>query len=666
MSVEDIFVDEGPHYTALRPAMHGSFNLSKTEIPYIQTLMTLKEVATELDLVENLPSDLRSKWTLEELFQREIDWERVQYQLLRGYLKRSNKIKFFNSITVALLPTNEKGMLDSSYGDTPKPPAAPPNLTAEQWAIANVGGLQLLRHKKNPFAYIRWDPKRIFPATIDGQHRLAALKEFVRGGNLTQAMLDTKISIIFLVLDERAGLAIDASHFGTNENPVLKIVREVFIDLNMNARPVIRSRQILVDDQEIESVCLRTLLATRIGEDQPGRLPLGLVHWQHNVSAKFNTGTNTAPFITTVELLNLIIRDLLDLERPRDPLDEGQVRKFVQSLEDSLRVSDHIKENPNRFRNLAPLGTYVEENYLKEGFESPFVNPPPQYIRVCADSFDTLWRPMFVELLREFKPYKNFIAKVRENGGIDGDLAFYLALPERAQKQQVDEWGEARPEKLDKPLAELAKLKTDDWPFYAVFQKALFRATKNAYLHYDALPAKKREKPFIGTWIEFLDELWDRGMLKVKAQSEDQYIWAGIGINSDNQSVRWSEAAVTRLAAMLTLWWYFYMNELDRPGAFMKSLNQAASAATYPNGKKALEAVTKGLIPILKSGEKELSDRALANKVEQRLKILLPCARSKSAEQSTEEADAEAQADAQVEAAIVETVKEVEASGDAA
>jgi hypothetical protein len=661
MSTEDIFVTEEPYYTALRPSMHGSFNLSKTEIPYIETLMSLKEVTTELDLVENLPSDLRSKWTLEELFQREIDWDRVQYQLLRGYLKRPNKIKFFNSITVALLPTDQKGMLAAAYGETATPPAAPANLMTDPWSHVDVGGVQIFRHKKNPFAYLRWDPKRIFPATIDGQHRLAALKEFVRSGNLTQAMFDTKVSVIFLVLDERAGLSIDASQFGAGENPILKIVREVFIDLNMNARPVIRSRQILVDDQEIESVCVRSLLASRVGEEQPGKLPLGLVHWQHGVSAKFNTGTTTAPFITTVELLNLIVKDLLDLERPKDPLDEGQVRRFVQSLEDALRVSDYIRENPNKYPSLAPFGTYVDENYLKEGFEQPFVNPPPQYIHVCADSFAVRWQPLFVQVLLQFKPYREFVGKVREKGGIDGDLAFYLSLPERAQKQQVEAWGEARPQKLDKPLAELAKLKTEDWPFYAVFQKALFRATKNAFLHFDTLPAKRREKPFIEVWLSFLDELWDRGLLAVKARSEDQHIWAGIGINSDNQSVRWSEAAVTRLAGMLTLWWYFYMHDLDRPGPFLKALNQASAAATYPNGKKALDAITRGLVPVIKGPDREMAEKTLANKLDTRLKMLLTCARSKSAE-----ASAEPDADAQVEAAIVETVKEVEASGDAA
>src|SRR5579864_788611 len=110
---------------------------------------------------------------------------------------------------------------------------------------------------------------------------------------------------MFLVLDKRAGLQVETSQF-TGENVLLRIVREIFIDLNMHSRKVARARQILLDDQEIESVCLRTLLAPRIGEDTPDRLPLGLVHWQHDVTAKFNTGSPTAPFITTVELLNLI------------------------------------------------------------------------------------------------------------------------------------------------------------------------------------------------------------------------------------------------------------------------------------------------------------------------------------------------------------------------
>ena len=98
----------------------------------------LSDVSSELKLVESLPSDLRAKWSLEELFQREIDWDRVETELLNGYLKRPNKLKFFNSLTVALIPLNEQGMLDHEYGDTPNPPVLQ-GVNPEQFKITDVG-----------------------------------------------------------------------------------------------------------------------------------------------------------------------------------------------------------------------------------------------------------------------------------------------------------------------------------------------------------------------------------------------------------------------------------------------------------------------------------------------------------------------------------------------
>ncbi len=79
MEIEDaLLAADAPDYTPRRPVLRGTFSINKASIPYFQGLMTLEEVEKELKLVENLPSDLRSKWRLEELFQREIDWERVE------------------------------------------------------------------------------------------------------------------------------------------------------------------------------------------------------------------------------------------------------------------------------------------------------------------------------------------------------------------------------------------------------------------------------------------------------------------------------------------------------------------------------------------------------------------------------------------------------------
>ncbi len=261
--------EDTPHYTELRPMLWGSFNLSHTSIPYYQAVITLEEAAKELKLVENLPSDLRSKWKLEELFQREIDWERVKHDIVDGYLRRPEKLKFFNSLTVALLPIDEKKMLATGYGETPRMPELREALQKAPWQVNNVGGVQIITNNKSPNGYIRWDPKRIFPATIDGQHRLASLQTLFNDGNLPSTALETKLSIIFLVLDPRVGFDISKMNLSKEENAVLTVVREVFIDLNKHAEEVNRSRRILLDDQEIECRSLRS--SSRNGSGKPPR-----------------------------------------------------------------------------------------------------------------------------------------------------------------------------------------------------------------------------------------------------------------------------------------------------------------------------------------------------------------------------------------------------------
>jgi hypothetical protein len=638
MELDDALVtSEQAHYTDVRPALWGDFSISKAEIPYFQSILTLEEVTKQLELVEDLPADLRSNWRLEELFQREIDWERVQRELVDGYLRQPHKLKFFNSLTVALLPLDENRKLDMGYNDILPPPPLRESLTKQPWQVTNVGGVQIIRATSSPHAFIRWNPKRIFPATIDGQHRLAALKTLHSLGNLPKKALDTGISVIFLVLDSRAGLVLEDTHVPDGENPVLTVVREVFIDLNMHAQSVARARQILLDDQGIESRCLRQLLAPKVGEEVPGRLPLGLVHWQHNESAKFNTGEKTGPFITTIELLNSIVRDILDLKRPKDPTAEEEIRDFLESIEASLSVSSYIKAHEARYSGLPPLRSYVEENYLKEGFEKPFANPPAPYIRACADSFSDLWRPVMINVFLNFKPYADFIEEVRVRGGIDGDIAYFLCQPWRAQRAKDLEWGEEREWRLTRPLRELDDLKKADWPFYAVFQKALFRATKWAFANYDVL---KREGGFNEAWLGFLNDLWSRGVFALKSQCNGVYVWAGTGLNIVNPTVRWAESAVQRMAGLLLLWWYFYTSQLARPSTFMKRLDAPQSNERFPNAKEARRAVCIGLEQLGRQSKEEPSDTEIKELVKARLRELLALARNSAAadEQETETA----------------------------
>ncbi|WP_373047030.1 hypothetical protein [Vulgatibacter sp.] len=572
MGIEEALVEaQEVHYTKLRPILRGRFALSRTAIPYFSGVMSLEEVAKELGLVENLPADLRARWRLEELFQREIDWDRVRKSIVQGYLRVPDKLKFFNSITVALLPLDEKRHITSSYGDASNAPEPKPSLRASPWSVSNIGGVQLIQADSSPHGFVRWDPTRIFPATIDGQHRLAALQMLLNEGSLSLDALSTEISVLFLIADKRAGF--DTAHLQAlpDENPILAVVREIFIDLNKHAKGVKRARQILLDDQDIKSRCVRQMVSSTIGEVEEGRLPLGVVHWQHTDTAKFNVGEKTAPFITTVELLYSIVESVLALDTPRDPMDEAQVRRYVDSIERALGVSQQIASEPATYPNVAPLKDYVERVHLREGYEVPFVTLPSVYLKAADEAFKVRWRQLIVSTLQRFQAYSDFIDEVRARDALSGELAAFLVLPRRAQLQQIDEWGTERSARLDEPLHELAALKDGKWPFFAVFQKAIIRATVDAW---GERTRDSRRKPtleaFLDEWLSFLNWMWERGHFNLDAilqDDSDSRLWAAIGLNVASDTVRYSDAAMKRIAGLLILWWSVYNGETPSSAA---------------------------------------------------------------------------------------------------
>ncbi|WP_230772708.1 DNA sulfur modification protein DndB [Sphingomonas sp. Leaf4] len=630
MNEFDVPGSESPHYTEAWPILSGTMNLSGSEIPFFQAMIPLKSVVDQLDLVENLPSDLRANWRLEELFQREIDWERVREDLVKGYLKRPNKLKFFSTLTVALLPLDDEGMLASEYGETLAAPTALEWAKSPIWKTKSIGSVEVVTHASAPNGALRWDPRKIFAATIDGQHRLAALKDLVKDGHLSSKTFDSKLSVMFLVLDPRAGFVLADGQTGKDDNPILTVVREIFIDLNMHSKTVARARQILLSDQDIEARCLRELIAARVGEEEPGRLPLGLIHWQHNESAKFNIAERTAPFITTVELMYAIIKDILDIKRPKDPLDPDQIRKFVSSIDAGVGLDAYLKKNTAKYQ-LKSLASYVEEHHLKKDFESSFPNPSSPYVRAIADSFSALWRPIILDVLTKFQPYSTFIDEVRARGGLTGDIAFYMVQPKGAQKLSREQWGEDTPAKIDEPLAELHKLKTADWAFYAVFQKALFRATKSAYQHYSVVPGYTQQ-PFSDAWVSFLNEMAAKDAFKVKASIGGTALWAGVGLSPVGNAIAWSEASVQRISSLITLWWYFYVYKLTAPNTFIKKVTAAQGAERFPGSKPLLVSLKRGIDGLVKAQYPDLSEVKLNKRVNERLNEIIGLARNASAD----------------------------------
>jgi hypothetical protein len=161
--------------------------------------------------------------------------------------------------------------------------------------------------------------------------------------------------------------------------------------------------------------------------------------------------------------------------------------------------------------------------------------------------------------------------------------------------------------------------------------------TMNAYQHWDVLapPGSDRGMDgFLERWCAFLDELWARGLLRVRGEHEGIRgpIWNGTALNLGSHSVKWSDASASRIVAQLRLWWYVWISGRQKIRDFVKKLGGKRSNEKWPDGKKALESLGKGLSTVVRYGEEDLLPDELAKRQEERIVALLTLARVDMAE----------------------------------
>ncbi|MGI9885745.1 DNA sulfur modification protein DndB [Vibrio chagasii] len=632
---DDLYEEKNDQcYTPTKAVLKGDFSVSNYTVPYYQANLTLEEIHRHLKLVEDMPSEHRHKWSLEELFQRDINWPRVEEDIVVNYLKRKEKRSFFNSLTVALLPMNNDGKLGRAYNKLELSPPSEPPFNIDKYEVTQVGGVQIASNgSSSNIQYLRWDEKNIFAATIDGQHRLAALKKFFETSNLSLKQRNTRVPVIFLVLDSRVGFDMPSIVGNNDDNPLLSVVREVFVDLNKHAKLISNARQILLDDQDLESICTRNLLVGKTREELPDKLPLGLVNWKDD-SVKFDSGS----YFTSVSVLHMVIKDILSIKYPEDPLDEDHVRSFSKSVEDSLFISDIIYkgegENSSIYKGKRKLEEYCLDKVTLD--EEPIKILPYEYSLAAVDSFNLHYKPFIYGIFSRFKPYKDFWELTKEVGGVDGELAFYNSLSLSAQKNQKNNiWSEEEFEEyVRQPENELSVFKKDQWAFMVVWQKALLKATKYAYFQYSSLERDNIDSEgFLDHWISFLNELYEKGIFNIShilapktaysSERAEGHLWEGISKNPVTLTIKYSNTAVNRIQDTLILFWYYKKSNATSPSEFIEIISDKNSLKKYPGASKLLNSVAKALVPVAKHRFSLTNEEEIKVNCRERLKLIL-------------------------------------------
>lgn len=456
--------------------LYGAYRLSQWHIPYFASTLSIPEAANDLQLTSEIPGAEEINWEIDELYQRDIDWPRVERQIV-PYLDRENTPQFFNSLTIALVPFDPRGqeVLSSFRADHDW---NPPGLTdpGRFEVTTNVGPLSLgfweewesFSDPKFQSGVLRWNTDEVVGVAIDGQHRLAALKAINKRGDAS--LRDTRVPVIFILFDERVGFA------GPEPRSVIQLLRNLFIDLNKHAQTVTRARQILLDDRDPHARCVRKLVGRQLDKHtdelnlSPPRLPLSLVDW-HREQARFDDG----PYIGTVLGMDWVVSRVLDSSPVADFTNYGGVKRQLRQLQRQLGV------------DLSDAWTRVEN--LDSVRLTPFGYSDDE-LGAIEQNFAYIWATPICKLLTNFAPYAQFLNMRLNDYSLSLEFQHWFRLYERMQNdpysgKATDEYnqfiGRMR-QRQDSPRDEnyfLDKLenhnefKNGKLAFNVVFQRAL-------------------------------------------------------------------------------------------------------------------------------------------------------------------------------------------------
>jgi len=622
----------------------GKYTLSEgVELPYFVSAIPIERVINELKIAEEYPADLNNKWALTELYQREVDNDRVKADMVAGYLSDPNKLKFFNALTVVLLPKNEEDHIvdkfEQSKGGNPPIPYDGSDPVDSLWANneaekVNFGGVQFVKYGDQ--ARLRWDENSVHAVVVDGQHRLQSLRQYESTMTVfTPQIKQTKIPVIFVLISENAGFT--AKNEYANQS-IRSMAREIFTDLNKNAKEVDKARELVLDDWSINAKCIRTLLTEETAKDSSEVIPLSLIRWQDSV-IRFDTGY----YLNSLVHLDQLLNSILNIKYPSDPTDYKEVSTFVDSINSSLGTFGHLGVRKLKNKDGISLEEFFESEYVDgEEVIMPLKRLPVSFLDAAVAGFESNHRPYLIKMLTGFNPYKKLIDYCKGHNLIEGVFGKYFAQTKNHQNQlrqryqaENENWYR---ENIQNHINQIEKFKINQngqhWAYKAIFQKAIVELASTIAFKHNNLNSNLGT---IDTFIEYLNALDETLTLYVEAESDKlkHSLWAFIATNPGDGKIKVNRTTLSNIKSVILLGYYISRlhalnsEEMTFSRAF-QHLKTKKNATEWPECDEAISNVYQAYYG--KNGKKifhgnerfdELSDDDKSSEVTEYMKVML-------------------------------------------
>ena len=381
---------------------HITFNLDGSQKERLfQNLLPVREIFETKDL------------GFDDLMQRDIDDGRVSNSLIPYLLQSGEAVRFFPPIVAVVVPVGPEKELLSLYPAITEESSVVPGESYKQ-VIQRAGarGQEAFEFEQVEFngarlefdnARLRINTNRCKIVIVDGQHRAMALlalyrnikgwpdhtaaikhyyrrwtKDYLKNFDLKEISLPIAICT-FPTLFE-----------GNSTYKVTQACRSIILALNKNARPVSRSRNILLDDKDLLSHFERGILEEVKSRNygSPSRLRL----WNFELDAEKNGTilTTAVAFSGIMHLYALLERILLLSQQPYGLNVHGPQNWWLtRNIEGTvIRRLDG--------RNL--LGEEVAKSTTRNMFT-------PDALKVLSDSFRSKYLRYIVKGFEDFYPY---------------------------------------------------------------------------------------------------------------------------------------------------------------------------------------------------------------------------------------------------------------------
>ncbi|MEV6908504.1 DNA sulfur modification protein DndB [Amycolatopsis sp. NPDC051071] len=522
-----------PAWTSDFQFVRGEYAIGGEQVPYFCTTMKVEEARKYLNLARELAVDPDDPINIEELMQRDVDADRANSEIAE-YLKQPARIKFFNSLTIVLVPVEKDGRSKNAFGENV---LLPQDLVTDGFDLIQAGPVVARLLTGTDVGYLRWQPEHVRAIIIDGQHRFMALNAVHDEQPTTLKPHVTSIPVLILVLDPRAGF--EPPTGGPSE--ITTASRSIFTDLNKHAVKVTPEREYLLDDRSVTAVCMRALITPGLrSEELPStaswqaQIPLAAVDWVRTNRSKFDDGFS----ITTLQVLHQLVNDVVDSRQPSSSTDYEGMKAWVDQLTARLELE------AVQGWSLDALDSRLKTDELEE---APFALLNSEVKAAGLGFRDSVGKVITAVLLAGL-PYEELLSKYREVGLLGGTRELWLGQSSEGRNSYKATYADD-PSPVASQIAAEVKGRYR-LAYQVVFQRGFVLAAREIDSNRTVLAPlwnvdSGSREDVLAAWIVRFNDL-------ARQTLTNEGLWTGAAVNSDG-TIDYTQVSKTAIMGLVVL-----------------------------------------------------------------------------------------------------------------